>query len=302
MTRGVNKMFRRIAAALLAFLIVLPLAAREAGKPDYLNLFGLIDTPSLGTGGNWDAATKQEIYPAIGAGTGIFVTLGQSRISDISASGSTRYTPTNGSNCINLNPYDGHFYKLTNPALGASWNPALPQQQIDWMGRLCDKLITAGKYTQVVFIPIAQSGSSVVDWMTGGFANIRLTVAASWLTAKGITPTAWLWQQGTTDCINAMTQATYQTDLRAVIAYERGLTGRSADKWMIAEDSVKDGTGAVCTAIEAAQAAVAADANNFVGPNADGLPTSDYDSGPHFNDTGNDAIAGLWSAKVQAAF
>jgi hypothetical protein len=122
------------------------------------------------------------------------------------------------------------------------------------------------------------------------------------LTAMGITPTAWLWQQGTTDSINGMNQTTYQTTLRSVISYERSLSGRSADRWMIAQDTINGAANNVSTAIRAAQAAVAGDSNNFLGPDCDTLTFPTNSDGTHFNDTGNAAVTGLWSTKIRADF
>lgn len=280
-----------------------PVLAHEAGNLPFANTYGLYDTPSLGTPGNWDTTGKFSIPSSVINGTtGVFVTIGQSRISNQSSSPATQYVPTNSVKCLNLNPYDGQIYKLIDPVLGASVVASNSLFSIGWHGQLCDKLINAGKYTQVLLLPIAQSGSSVTDWISSGFANIRLTVAASWLTSLGLTLNGWLWQQGTTDCISGMSQNTYQTNLRSVISYERALSGRSSDKWMIAQDSVKDGAGTTCSAIRAGQASVAGDSNNILGPDIDSLPTTDYDAGPHFNNTGNDAAAGLWSTKIQANF
>lgn len=268
------------------------------GNPLTANPFGYPDT--TGTPSNKDTVGKRRVFPTIGAGTGIFVTIGQSRIANISSSPAAPYTPTNFGKVFNLNPFDGLIYLLDDPILGCSYNPNMPEQRVSWQGRLADKLIAAGKYTQVLFIPIAQGGSSVADWMSGSIHSKRIDIAAAILSANSWSPSAWLWMQGTTDVINGMSQATYQTNLRSVIAYERAISGRSADKWMIALDSIKDNTGTTNAAIRAAQTAVQADANNVAGPDADSLPTTDYDSGPHFNDTGNDAIAGLWSTAIQA--
>jgi hypothetical protein len=286
----------------------LALLAHEGGPQQYINRFGLYDlnpggpTGITGAPGNADATVKQIIYTVPQAGDGVFVTIGQSRISNQSMSTATQYTPTNGVKCLNLNPYDGNVYQLIDPVFGATSYWGNPTGQIGYHGQLCDSLINAGKYTRVFFIPTAQDGASVADFLNGGIAFNRVTVPAQWLTYLGWTPTAWLWQQGNADCIAGMSQATYTADLRSVISYERGLSGRSSDKWMIALDSIMNASGGTCSGITAAQTAVGGDSNNFVGPNANGLPTTDYDATLHFNNTGNTAMSGLWSTKIQANF
>lgn len=266
------------------------------GRPVLPNLYGLSDTDQVGD--NFDTSAKTRIYPNI-TGAGVFVTIGQSRITNNSASSAAPYTVSNGANCINLNPYDGCYYIANDPVLGCSASPGY--LNAGWHGRLCDKLITAGKYPKVVVIPCGIGGSSVTDWSAGGNYRDRIRAVSAMLTALGITPTAWLWQQGTTDSIAGMTQATYQTALRAIIAYQRSLPGRSADKWMIAQDTIHD-ANVTSAALRAAQAAVAGDSNNFLGPDCDTLTSPTNSDGTHFNAVGNDAVAGLWSTKIQASF
>lgn len=266
------------------------------GRVEWPNLYGLADMDHAGN--CFDTSSKKRIYPDI-TGAGIFVTLGQSRIANNSASGSP-YTCSHGVSCINLNPYDGYYYIGDDPVLGCSASAGY--LNAGWHGRLCDKLITANKYTKVVVIPCGIAGSSVTEWDSGGVYRDRIRAVSAMLTAMSITPTAWLWQQGTTDAIAAMSQATYQTALRSIITYQRSLPGRSADKWMIAQDTINGAGNSTSSAIRAAQAAVAADANNFLGPDCDTLTYPTNSDGTHFNATGNDAVAGLWSTKIQTAF
>lgn len=283
---------------LLLCLISTAALGFSSGRTELPNIYGLSDSDHAGD--NFDTVGKRRFYATINGTTGTFVTLGQSRIASNSAAPATPYVVSNPTKCFNLNPYDGAFYVANDPVLGASANAGY--LNAGWHGMLCDKLIAAGKYTQVVFIPIAIAGSSVTEWDSGGPYRDRIRAVSAMLTAMGITPTAWLWEQGVTDATAGMTQATYQTTLRAVISYERGLSGRSADKWMISQDTI-NGTNVTSAGIRAAQAAVAGDANNSLGPDADTLTTPTYaDTTPHFNATGNDAIAALWSTKIQAAF
>lgn len=268
------------------------------GRPALPNLYNLSDTDNPGD--NFDTSAKTRIYPILNGTTGIFVTIGQSRITNNSAVPAVPYVCTNGVKCINLNPYDGAYYIANDPVLGCSASAGYLNS--GWHGMLCDKLINAGKYTQVVVIPIAIAGTSVTQWDVGGPYHDRIRAASAMLTAMGINPTAWLWLQGTTDAIAGMNQATYETALRAVIAYQRLLPGRFADKWMIAQDTIHDPANTISLPIRAAQAAVAGDFNNSLGPDCDTLIYPTYADGTHFNATGNDAVAALWSTKIQAAY
>lgn len=249
-------------------------------------------------GDNYDITTKKRLYPTIDAGTGVFVTIGQSRIANNSSSPATPYTPTNGVKCLNLNPYDGHYYVLQDPVLGCS--ASVGYLNAGWQARLADRLINAGKYTKVVIIPIAIAGSSISEWNpSSGAYSDRLRAASALLTDKGITPTAWLCQIGTTDNINGMSQSDFQTYMRAAINFQRSQPGRANDKWMIAQDTVA--SGVTSSAIRAAQAAVATDAKNYLGPDCDTVPSGDMDT-LHYNDTGNDFVAGLWDVAIRGAF
>lgn len=267
------------------------------GRPELPNLYGLSDTDQAGD--NFDTSAKKRIYPNI-SGAGIFVTIGQSRIANNSASGSP-YTVSNGANCINLNPYDGCYYIANDPVLGCSASAGL--LNTGWHGRLCDSLITAAKYTKVVVIPCAVAGSSVSDWDTGGAYKDRIRAVSAMLTAMSITPTAWLWMQGTADAIAGMTQANYQTKLRSVISYQRSLSGRSADKWMIALDTINGAGDSTSAAVRAGQTAVGGDANNAVGWDCDTLTFAlGYSDGTHLTSTGNPQCASIASTRIQAVY
>lgn len=266
------------------------------GRPSLPNIYNLSDVDQVGD--CFDTSAKKRIYPNI-SGAGIFVTIGQSRITNNSAAGATPYVVTQGVNSINLNPYDGCYYIANDPVLGCSASAGYLNS--GWHGMMCDKLIVAGKYSKVVVIPCGIGGSSVTQWNIGGVYNDRIRAVSALLTGMGITPTAWLWQQGTTDSIAGMDQNTYQTNLRAVIAYQRGLPGRSSDKWMIAQDTIY-GANLTSSAIRAAQLDVSTDTNNYLGPDCDTMISPTYSDGTHFNGVGNDAVAGLWTTKIQANF
>ena len=264
------------------------------GQEPSPNLYRMPEFDAVGT--QKDPTGRRRAYPVIDGSTGVFVTIGQSRIANNSGPPATPYTPSNGVKCLNLNPYDGNFYVLKDPVIGCSATDGY--YQAGWQGRFCDKLLLpTAKYSQLVILPIAVAGSSITQWVPGtGSLNPRILAACNLLTGLGITPTAWLIQIGTTDNINGMAQATFAAHLRSVIAYQRSLPGRSADKWMIAQDTIYGGS--TSAGIRAAQASVATDANNYLGPDCDTIDPGAYD-GTHYNDTGNNYIAGLWDTRVR---
>jgi hypothetical protein len=100
--------------------------SRGSGTPESTNPYGLSTRDHI-SGLNddfYDVVGKRRMYPTIGADTGIFVTIGQSRIANNSSSPATQYVCTNEGECINLNPYDGFFYIADDPVLGASASTA----------------------------------------------------------------------------------------------------------------------------------------------------------------------------------
>lgn len=297
----------------ILFFILTIAAAAQSGKghrgsfgmigaPEYRNRFFM---PSYGpansvtaTPVNYDITKKFRVANNIFAGA-FFLRIGQSRIANISSQPYTPYVVANPTKCLNFNPYDGFVYQLSDPVLGSSYNPAFVEQTGGWAGQLCDDLIVANKYTQVAFMDIATGGSSVLDWIPGGKFNVRMHVAISWLKLKGIFPTAIMWQQGTTDAINMMSQTTYQTNLRSVISDYNSLMG-IAGAWDIALDT--QSMGANWAPVRAAQTLVAGDNGNVLGPDMDTIPFPADNDGTHYNNSGNTLAASLWSTNIQAHF
>lgn len=237
----------------------------------------------------------------------VFVTLGQSRISNISATGATVYTPTHTTNVININPYDGFLYQLTSPILGTTYVPTVPAENIDWHGRLGDDLITDGWHsaTKIAFLPLAIGGAAIDNWDPNGVDPVyasRIAAACALLNDLAIDPIAWLMQIGTTDSIAGTSQSAFAASMRSVIAYQRSFVGRSSDKWFIAKDTINGTSNNVSTAIQAAVDDVVADAGNYAGPDFDAAFTyPTYSDGSHFTDAGNSAAAAAWENSIVAA-
>lgn len=286
-------MISRILLIFIALLFCSNSFAGEKGTQTFPNTYNL----QTGIGSfNSDTTGKLKIVPTIGGTTGVFIAVGQSLISNISANGATPYTPTNTTTCFNFNPYDGFIYRLSDPVVGPAGSPYIAEWGVSWLGRLCDNLrATTAKYDQVLIIPVAAGSASVASFDTGGANKNRIDAAISWALAKGYTVNAVLWFQGTTDCDNGTSQAAYTASLRSIIsnAVARGFNR----PWMIARSSIRNGV--TCSTIRNAQAAVAADAGNLLGPDADAVNPADYD-GVHYFNAGNIWIAGQWNTSIRA--
>lgn len=294
-------MFRMLAIA-LGVLLSLNCGqsfGRDLGRNFLPNVFNLSDTDRPGDSNDMSAKTR--VYPNLAA-VKYIVSFGQSRAASNSAAPATPYVVTNRSTCINLNPYtDGGFFTADDPILGASASTGY--LYTGWHGRLCDLLVNAGwrSGNAIAMIPFAIAGSSITQWKSGAEYGPRILSVATMLTTRGINPEFILVQIGTTDCIAGMSQATFESEMRAVISYWRGLPGRSADKFYITLDTIHD-ANVVCPAIVAAETAVGGDAGNSVGANADVFTFPTYSDGTHFNDTGNAAMASAHSSKIQANY
>jgi len=325
----------------LALLTVLvgAVGAREAGRPDDRNVYGLPDiNTAAGSFGpiQWSAAGKIQVFPSNVPSIAWFVAVGQSHIVNVSVPPlTTYYFPTNGAKCINLSPYNGNYYIASDPVIGATIQ--VNGADLGWLSRLCDQLISGtggagGKYgtSGVGLITVGIGGSSVCEWApvssaapcpagsTLGRTNLRLQIAAQWLTTLGITPRAWLYQQGQADCVGGISLATYASNLRAVISYERGLAAaRANDQWIISQDTYNQTSGTFGNGVHGgasppftcpdtiAQAAtnVGGDTHNFVGPNMDAIPgggvANTYTDGAHYTSvTGNIWAAQQWSSSI----
>jgi len=210
----------------------------------------------------------------------------------------TLYTPTNASAVHNFNPLDGAIYPAADPLLGAS---ALAvgggQGQGNFLGRLADAIINAGRATCVVLVPTGIGSSKVAMWDTGVLTG-RLIGTFKRLIARGFTPSGLIWGQGESDCSGGTLQAAYQASASNLFSTLRSATGWTGPIFVATQSWVG---GATCSAIQNAQAALVdhGTPNIWAGPNIDSLTnTSRYDT-THFSDVGNASRATLWQAALQ---
>jgi hypothetical protein len=293
-------MRRLLTSALFLLFGVTAAFAQLGGGSGSFNLYTLNDYATS----QFQNITGRVVAAApAAAGTGVFILAGQSLIAN---EGVTTYTPTNTAACLNLNIYDGVVYQLKDPTLGTTGTAG------SYIGRLCDKLVNAGKYTKVLMVPIAIGGTTVGQWTSGGEAGLmgaggnsgwfshRLIVALNRVRQQGLTPTAVLWDQGTQDAANGTTSVNYQTRFNNLVTTMQGSS--YTGKWAIAKDTMV--ANVVSATIQAAQAAVVNGTTVYAGADIDSLTggTNRQADGTHLTDTGNDSAATLWSTMIQATF
>lgn len=232
----------------------------------------------------------------VGENTAILVCAGQSMAAN---SVDTLYTPTHFTKVDNFNIFDGGMYRAADPMLGTTIRNSTECGSV-W-GRLADKLIDAGMFDRVILATIAFSGTSIAKWRSGGVINRRLIIAPQRLAAVGLSVTAFLWEQGGTDCQLSTSQATYEAAIDEVIATPRAL-GFNAP-WFVAKETYIGGV--TSSAIRAAQSHPVNGTNVFAGPDTDTLTgTSVYRQADdtHWKAAGADAAADLWKAALDTVF
>lgn len=194
-----------------------------------------------------------------------------------------------------LNIYNGGVYSAVNPLLGCTSLAG------NFPLRLGDKLINAGLFARVVFVPIAIGATPIAQWATGGALQDRIATAYRRCVAVGLPVTGVLWHQGETDADSVISQATYQAALSSVIDRTR-LAGFS-EPFFVAKVAYPFNTSA--SNVRAAQAAVINHGNEiWEGPDTDTLTGANRDGGNvHFSAaTGANNHADAWKTAIDARF
>lgn len=190
------------------------------------------------------------------------------------------------------------------------------------MLRLADKLVTDGKCSRVIIVPVSISSTAVAVWDIGGVLWQRIPVAMRRI-AQRLNQTSplnslkcgstnitcvVLWGQGESDTAAGTTQTAYTNSLNSMIstsnttATSLGWTSGTWGRWLIAKQSYYLPGPAVDAAIQAAQHAVTNGTQIFDGANADALvgnvcgPSAnaacrDAGSGIHWTDNGSYSYA-----------
>jgi hypothetical protein len=234
----------------------------------------------------------------------VIIVLGQSNTTNVTPA---LYVPTNRTGVINFNISDGGFYRAASgggaidPLLGCSGDVdyGLPNKwpNGNWIGQLADQLISAGKATNVVIVPIGVGGSFAADWAVGGSNNPRIGVAHARMVVAGLTPNAIIYGQGESDN-GATSQVNYTASGNSMIATLRSFWPSTGIPILINTESyINTLTDANVTN---AQAALVNHGNGvWAGANADALVGNVCGAGANTNCRQSDnthwSVAGAYS-------
>jgi hypothetical protein len=191
-----------------------------------------------------------------------------------------------GPRVYNFNHFDGRCYAARDPLLGASGSGGSV-----WT-RLGDKLVRAGVFEQVLFVPVAVGGTAVADWLPGGGLFDRIVGTHRELTKHGLRITHLLWHQGETDAGSGTSAADYFSRFETM---ERGVRALGIDAplyvavaslcWNQGNEEIR----------QAQQRIIRTLPNAFAGPDTDTLDRFKWRRDLcHFSAAGLEEHARLW--------
>jgi len=233
-----------------------------------------------------DISQKQEIPCGTidMTNTMVALTFGQSNATN---EGETRYS--SGKSVYNF--YEGKCYRAADPLLGATGGKGSV-----WT-RLGDMIIDSELYSNVIFVSIGVSGTSMSQWKQEGDSFQRIVKIKSQLDQENIRLTHLLWHQGEGDAEMGTKKHDYMTMLADMIDGIRRL-GINAPLYVAIATRCK---GPINADIQEAQMELAAERDDvFMGANTDTLSDMDdrYDF-CHFSDSGLQKHALLWLQSIQ---
>lgn len=201
----------------------------------------------------------------------------------------TLYTPTNTGVIHQLNIYDGAFYNIAGPVLGATYNTGLALGPGNIFARYADRLVTGGKFDQVL-LACTNVGSTTAEMWATGVHSDRLRVAMGRLAERGIVPGmtgvtfGCVFDIGEDDLALGTSQASMTASLLTVDSILRttGFNGRT----FFPQES---GLGQTSNNVRSAQSAVVNGTTRFFGGDWDAV--SNRQDGVHWNDTGAAGVA-----------
>lgn len=269
----------RIAAALLIFMSGCGSGGGDAATPVVAQ-----DTPApVQFAQPFSDTTGRVVVPCTQPkGTAVIVVVGQSlSVNNVDSI----YAPTQALN-HQLHIQDGLCYQTKDPMLGINGELGT------WMGRLADKLITDGRYTKVVIVPIGVGATTVAQW--AGVLKVRIDFTGAQLAAAGLTCTAVLWGQGESDTAAGTTRADYASDLATVISHFNA--AMPGCPFFVAREAYY--YGVTSPAILAAQDAAPNGVTVFSGENVEAIAASGRFDNTHLNATGADQRAAMVEARM----
>ena len=164
--------------------------------------------------------------------------------------------------------------------------------------RLGDKLIAAGLYDRVVFVPAAIGATEIAEWAPGGRLHQDLLRNVREARRARLVFTHLLWHQGESDAVLGTAAEDYQARFLALLAAIRAL---GVDAPAFVAVATRCGQYPPNEAIRNAQRGLVNPALGiFAGPDTDQLgPEYRYD-GCHFSDQGLDTHAQMWLEVIRA--
>lgn len=215
------------------------------------------------------------------------------------APGTTLYT-TVSSQAQNLNIYDGGIYSGADPVLGATNSVVTGVSSVSM--RLMDRLISQGKATRAIAVPIAVGGTIYAQWTPSAANSLftRLSTAILRSRARGLEPDVIIWAQGETDGLNGTSAAVVTANINAIVDGVRAMgcvapfyVGKFTMVSGVVNTAVQTGiTNSIDNAGRKIFAGYDADTNLTV---AGGFRLADQ---THLSDTGLAALAIGWQAII----
>lgn len=200
--------------------------------------------------------------------------------SNAANSGETRYSSKERV----YNFYGGKLYRARDPLLGATGRGGSV-----WT-RLGDRLIAAGHYDAVVFIPLGVGGSALARWTVGGDLHAGVLRAVREVQARGLTLTHLLWHQGESD--TGTTAEAYKAMFLAMLA---SIRNEGVDAPIYVSVTTRCHQQGPNEAVRRAQRDLANPLHNiYAGPDTDILGAHYRYDDCHFSTAGLGRFAELW--------
>ena len=133
------------------------------------------------------------------------------------ANGTSTYT-TVSSLANQLNIYDGGIYLGSDPVLGCSYTPSVGVSSIGM--RTADSMISRGKATQCIVVPIAIADTPYAVWTPSATGTLfgRITTAILRCRARGLEPDAFMWGEGEKDSSIGTSAASITASIQEIAA------------------------------------------------------------------------------------
>lgn len=258
-----------------------------AGAAITVNEYGLHE---YGTTTFTSTAGKTSESAPAQAGTGVFICLGQSLIGN---HGASDFDP-GSSSVLQIDINAGGVYRCKDPVIGATGTVG------GLVSRLGDQIRVDGMFTRTLMVPGAIGGSDIHQWIDSGLFHHRLRVCILRVRQLGLTPTAFLWEQGQgSSHVND-----WDEHIREIVDSARGL--QCSAPWFIAKCTMQGNV--VDATLQAKQESLWGTTHNgvniYAGPDIDSLTggTNRQGDGTHLTDTGNASAATLWSNALNVVF